>query len=183
MKFIIFSAVLFTSFGALADLSGPGLKETAVTAFLKEANNPQSSVGKTIAGVNEQNTDGRNPEGSITLPVKKTDLQVALLSQEMMMNPWHYSNRSEDGKTCFAGGDSAQFLILLKSEYNVHMAQEMETVPFKVQVSEHLTAKRKDGGIIEYCEDVAYDEKEEFEIAPVQIQVDAITSLLINEKE
>lgn len=182
MKTILLALTLCLSFKALAAQSIPEMKQTAITAFLKEANNPQSNVGKTIAGVNEQNTDGRNPEGSIALPVKKADFHVALLSHEFLINPWHYANRSDDGKTCFAGGDSAQFLILLTSQYGVHMAQETETVPFKVSVSEHLTAKRKDGGVIEYCEDVAYDEKGEYEVAPVEIQVDGIATLEINEK-
>lgn len=183
MKSFIFSVLVLTNFAALGEHSLPEMKQTAIEAFLKAANNPQSNVGKTIAGVNEQNTDGRNPEGSIPLPVKKADIHVALLSHEFLINPWHYASRSENGKTCTAGGDSASFLILLTSQYGVHMAQETETVPFKVSVSEHLTAVRKDGGVIEYCEDVAYDETGDYVVAPVVFQVDAISNLEISEKE
>jgi len=185
MKSIVLTALLVSSFSVLAGQSqptNPNLKKTAMEAFLKEANNPQSVVAQTISAVNEQNTDGRNPEGSIKLPVTKEDIQVARLSTENMINPWHYASKSDDGKTCTAGGDSAEFLILLASEYGVHGAHESETVPFKVRVSESLSATRKDGAAIEYCEDVAYDEQGEYVVAPVQIQLDSISALNISEK-
>jgi|GEM_PF-766929 len=186
MKSLLISAVLLSSFTALAGQSipaNPELKKTAIEAFLKEANNPQSVVGKVISTVNEQNTDGRNQDGSITLPVTKNELQVSRLSSEFMHNPWHYAYLSEDKKTCFAGGDTATFLILLESNIGVHMASEMETVPFTVTVHEALSATRKDGAEIEYCEDVAYDEKDEYVVAPARIQVESVKAIDIQEKE
>jgi hypothetical protein len=186
MKSLVLSVCLLTSFASLAKSTSqvnPDLKKMAIEAFLKEANSSQTAVAKTISAINEENTDGRNPNGPISLPIQKADLQIVRLWSEDILNPWHYANKSEDGKTCKAGGDTAEFLILLNSNISVHMAQEAETVPFKVQVTEELSAKRKDGGEIDYCEEVAFDEKGEYVVAPIAISVESIKSVEIKEKE
>ena len=110
------------------------LKAKAVAKFLADANNPASAVGQLIAKENADNTDGRNPDGIIKLPLKAADLQVTMLSAEDMLNPWHYG-QYENGK-CLAGGNSAKFLIAVTERTGVHAAGEISTMLFQVATGE-----------------------------------------------
>ncbi len=177
--FLFVSSFLITSLAMAApSINIPKLKAIVIQKFIKEANNPKSELAKRINQINTENTDGRNPDGSITFPVKQEHLQVVLLSTEDMTNPWHYGHKSEDGKTCTADGDSASFLLLLSSYMKVHMAQEFAAFPFTLSVSEKLSAKRLDGNKIEYCQDV-YDNEKEYALAPVEYALTEIKEIEI----
>ena len=185
MKALALSLCLLTSFATFAKSNveiNPAFKKAAIEEFLKEANDKNSVLGKRLATINDETTDGRNADGTITLPVTRADIQVALLGSEQITNPWHYANKSEDGLSCAAGGDSANFIILLSTNTGVHMAHEFGTIPFSVSVSEELSAKAKDGSKIESCEDVAYDDTNSYILAPTQISVDSIKEMNVSEK-
>ena len=182
MKSILFSLCLFSSFAVFADPTiqiKASLKASSINAFLKQANDVNSAIGKRIAQINADSSDGRNQSGSIKLPITKDDLQVVQLTYEQMYNPWHYSSKSDSGETCTATGDSAEFLILLSSSTNVHGATDFQSINFDAKVEENLSAKRKDGGQIEFCQDVAEADEGTFVIAPTQVSVSEISEISI----
>ncbi|MGZ3789663.1 MAG: hypothetical protein ACXVLQ_14130 [Bacteriovorax sp.] len=170
------SIVLLSTSFSRAEIPNAGhFKKAAIEKFLKEANDPKTKLGARIAQINEETTDGRNQDGTINLPIKKSDLQVVLLSSEEITNPWHYGNKNEKGDVCSANTGPADFLILLSSHTGVHMASEFETYLFKVGVDEILSAKRKDGKEIEYCEDIAYDENHVYVELPSKLEISEIS--------
>lgn len=174
---LLFSALF--SFSAVAAPDMPLLKKAVIDEFLKQANNPKTKLAKRIDQINVDTTDGRNSDGSITIPVKEEELQVSFLSAEELYNPWHYASKSDDEKTCLAGGDSATFLILLSGYTGVHGASEYETYAFTASVNTSQTAVRKDGGVIEYCEDVMADPNDEFKVSDIEYSVTEFKELEI----
>jgi hypothetical protein len=136
------------------------MKNMAIAKFLKEANDFKSSLGSQITQINFQTMDGRNQEGIIQLPVKREDLQVVLLESEEITNPWHYANKNETGRICSGEVHSIKFLILLAGHTGVHYATEFSTHSFKVDVEKILMSQRKDGGVIQYCDELGPSESE-----------------------
>ena len=182
MKSILFSICLFSSFATFADSTiqiKQNLKKSSIKEFIKAANDKNSAIGKRIAQLNADSTDGRNASGSIKLPVTKADIQVVQTSYEQVYNPWHYSSKNEAEDTCNSTGDSAEFLILLSNKTNVHGATDLTTTNFKATAVENLSAKRVDGGKIDICQDLAEADDGTFVIAPVQVQVSPITEVTI----
>lgn len=106
----------------------PEMKNAVIEKFLKEANDSKSDIGKQIAQINKETEDGRNQNGTIALPIKRKDLQVTVISAEEIFAVWHYGY--EDAGYCKASGNSATFMILLKTELGVHAAAEYGTVAF-----------------------------------------------------
>ena len=96
------------------------LKAALVKQFLKDANNPKSTIGKQIKQINADTEDGRNQNGTIQLPIKKEHLQIVMIEAEDNHVPWHYANK--DNGYCHATGDSARFMIYLSQDQGVHYA-------------------------------------------------------------
>lgn len=132
------------------------MENTAITKFLKEANNSQSSLGKYIAKINIQTQDGRNNEGTISLPVKSSDLQVTTVEGEENNNWLHYA--SNENGYCRGTGDSAVFLITLMQVTGVHNASNYNVISFSVRVEENLSSKITKGSKDAACDD--YDNLE-----------------------
>lgn len=127
-------------------------KKAVITKFLKEANNSNSAVGKKIANINRETEDGRNQNGTISLPVKRSDLQVVMIQAEENHVPWHYADK-ENG-TCKATGDSAQFMIYLSQNTGVHYASEIDTVTFVGGATVTMSARILKDGENAYCADL-----------------------------
>ncbi|MDD4975542.1 MAG: hypothetical protein PHY93_14375 [Bacteriovorax sp.] len=180
MKYLLASlsmVLISTSFSHAEIPSNRSFKKGAIEKFLQEANNPASKLGARIAQINKETEDGRNQDGTINLPIKRSDLQVVLLDSEEITNPWHYSNKNEKGDICSANTGASNFLILLSSTTGVHMASEFSTYTFKVNVDEIISAKRKDGKEIEYCDDVAYDENQQYIDLPSKMEIGEISEV------
>jgi hypothetical protein len=182
LYFLIFTIFISTSTFAIEE-NFPDLVKAATTEFLKQANNPKSILGKKIDQINVETSDGRNQDGTIPVPVTMEGITAEAIAGEEMYRPWHYADKSEDGKTCSASGDSATILILLKSYAGVHSANEYQSYFFTTDVSESFTAKRKDGGVIEYCEDIAADEANEYDVSPTTYSVSDFKESEIKTKE
>ncbi|HWU43238.1 MAG TPA: hypothetical protein VN132_07370 [Bdellovibrio sp.] len=127
-------------------------KKAVIAKFLKEANNPRSSVGKKIAQINRETEDGRNQNGTISMPIKRSDLQVVMIGAEEIHVPWHYAHK-ENG-FCKTGGDSAQFMIYLTQNTGVHYASEVDTVTFVGGATETMSAPILKDGENVYCDDL-----------------------------
>lgn len=134
---LLIASLLSVSAHADFNASVAALKTKAVAKFLADANNPASDLGKIIAKENTDNTDGRNPDGIIAMPVKASKIQVTLLSAENMLNPWHYGEH--EGTKCVARGHSATFLIALAERTGVHAAEEYSTMLFQVSAVESFS--------------------------------------------
>lgn len=158
------------------------LKEEVLKKFLLEANNPISSIGARVAQINIDTTDGRNPNGTISLPIKKEDLQIALLSSEQILNPWHYAVKNDKGNICSGTDNSAEFLILLSSHIGVHLAVEFLSYSFTVSASQIVSAKSKDGSEIANCEAIAEDSCGVYIKLPTQNLVEEILEVNICKK-
>ena len=113
------------------------LKAEAVSQFVKQANTAGSELAKIIESYNEVSGDGRNPNGTVTVPGTRADLQVFVLSGEIQYNPFHYGEH-KDGR-CVATGNSATVLIALSTRELVHLASEFGTLTFTTSVEEHLS--------------------------------------------
>ena len=184
LKFSILIAILTNPLSTFAstipkiDINS-GLKNSAINKFIAEANNPQSPTGLIIAHINYEATDGRNPKGIITLPVKTKDLQVVTLSSEKLLNPWHYASKNDDGTICSGQGDSTEVLILLSNNTFVHMAQDFSVTSFKIESHQEVSAKRKDGKVIEFCSDASNGGNGKFIYSPVKNIVGEIVEIII----
>ncbi|MDD4975006.1 MAG: hypothetical protein PHY93_11680 [Bacteriovorax sp.] len=185
MKKIIFSIVMGLALSSMAVANVPinqTFKNAVVRKFLREANNPKTKLGARIAQINIDTTDGRNNSGTIALPVKAENLQVALLSSEKITNPWHYGSKNDKGDTCTATNNNTDFMILLSSNTAVHMAMEFSTFTFKVNIFENLSAKRKDGATIEDCSEIFLDENRKYYIiSPVVLTISDVSEVTITE--
>lgn len=157
------------------------LKKAALEKFLREANNPKSSLGKAIAKINEETSDGRNHSGTIDLPITKKDLQLVVIGNEEITNPWHYGTKNEEETACSAGLNSAKYLVLLSSFTGVHYALEFAVYSFTVEVTRVIHTERVDGAKIEYCEDAgANDTNGEFKNLPSTLTIGEIEEVSID---
>jgi hypothetical protein len=137
------------------------LQQAVIDKFVQEANVPTSKLGLLIAKINQETTDGRNDNGTINLPVTADDLQIVVLSEETMYNPWHYA--SKENGMCVAGGDSANYLILLSQHTGVHAASEFDTIMFKASAEELFSAEIRKVGEDVNCQELTVgDDNEEF---------------------
>lgn len=126
-------AILLASNAFAADFAEP-LKAQVISKFTQEANRAGSPLAKAIAKINEETSDGRNPNGSIALPVTADSLQVIVLEGEQIYRPFHYSS-FERGR-CMASGISATLLIVLSSSSGVHGAQNFSALTYMAAASQ-----------------------------------------------
>ena len=133
------------------------LRKKTLDTFLKEANDPKSAIGAYIAKVNEEQADGRNPEGVIELPVKRSAVQISVLQTEEIHN-WSYGqNKGPSG--CFMNDETSVFLISLTSNQHVRGASYVEKYTFTVVTKKISNIKRKDGEPLEHCQEYFDDEQ------------------------
>jgi len=173
---LIFSAIGINSFAK-------GYELRILSKFEKEANNKNSELNQIIKKINDDTVDGRNSEGAIKFPIKKSDLKIIKLGEETITNPWHYGDKNEAGNKCSANKTSMDYLILLNSHYRVHMAYVDESIPFTVRLTENLVATKKDGSKIENCGEVAYDEKGEYNVTSDKTIIEKFIPSTLSEKE
>ena len=119
-------------------------KAKAISQFVKQANTAGSELAKIIESYNKETADGRNANGTITLPVTRADLQAFVLSGEIQYNPFHYGEH-KDGR-CVATGNSATVLIALSTRELVHLAREFGTLTFTTSVGEELAFAAETNG-------------------------------------
>lgn len=112
-------------------------QDSVAAKFLNDANDSTTQLYSTIAQLNKDATDGRNPQGSIPTPVKAQDFKVVNLSYEKITNPWHYAQKTD--QTCTTSDELSKYLVLLNSQYYVHMAIEKEKVLFSVETKVALS--------------------------------------------
>ena len=120
------------------------LKAEAISQFVRQANTAGSELAKIIESYNKETADGRNPNGIITLPVTRADLQAFVVSAEIEYNPFHYGEH-KDGR-CVATGNSATVLIALSTREQVHMAREFGVLMFTTSVNENLSFAAETNG-------------------------------------
>jgi hypothetical protein len=132
------------------------LKAEAIFQFVKQANTAGSELAKIIEWYNKETADGRNPNGTVTLPVTRADLQAFVLSGEIQYQPFHYGEH-KDGR-CVATGNSATVLIALSTRELVHLAREFGILTFTTSVEEHLSFAAKTNGS-QSCEEESEDAK------------------------
>ena len=183
MKTILYPTLLTLLFSSISFARvefNKNIKQAAVQRFITEANHTKTKIGSRISQINIDTTDGRNQTGTISLPVNTNSLQVVLLSNEKITNPWHYGTKNDRGDICNATDNNSDFIILLSSFTAVHMAKEFSTYLFKVNVFEKLMAKRKDGKKIEVCSEIFLDEAHKiYNVSPPKIIVGDINEVSI----
>ena len=157
------------------------LENKIIEKFLKEANNPSSQVGKMVAAINEEFSDGRNPEGAISLPIEKSSLQLLKLYTENL-NTWKYATNN-GAQGCIGTSETSTFILSLASYNNVSGAQYMEKYNFMVTAKEIFTVKRKDGKPLEYCDDMMSEDSTIEYIISSKIEVGKFKELNININE
>lgn len=148
-------ALIFCTLGLSAPLvlaadDFENLKAEAISQFVKQANTADSEVAKIIKAYNEETADGRNPGGTIRLPVTRSDLRALIVSGDIQLRPFHYAE-VEKGR-CVALGKSATVLIALASRRGEHLSEAFETLTFTTSVEEHLSFASK-GNQANDCEE------------------------------
>ena len=156
-------ALIFCTLGLSAPLvlaadDFENLKAEAISRFVKQANTADSEIAKIIKAYNEENKDGRSPEGTIRLPVTRSDVRALIVSGDIQLKPFHYAE-VEKGR-CVALGKSATVLIALSTRQGAHLSEEFGTLTFTTSVEEHLSLASKGNQ--------AYDCEEESEGAKVK---------------
>jgi hypothetical protein len=154
MQKTIISVVVFSTILTCAQAStalDKNLKKIAISQFVSQANDKNSELAKIIQKNNEETADGRNPDGTITLPVVSEDLQVSLISSSSLLNPWKYAEKNVAGTSCAGYSEEATYLIMLSSKMAVHGSSEFLAIPFQVNTKRNIEAKYKNGRVIEYC--------------------------------
>lgn len=122
------------------DSSGDSKIKAAVLAeFLKQANNPDSALGKAIVQTNESMKDGRNENGGISMPIKGADVRVVQLGVETVADPWHYGETQGAYRVASSGENT--YLVLLTTRINVRLALEIDSLTFTVAARELLRVK------------------------------------------
>lgn len=128
------------------------LEKKTLEKFLLEANNPKSEIGKLIAVINEENKDGRNQDGIISLPVKKNDVQISIINTEEIYDVWKYAaNNGTLG--CTGTSQTSGFIVSLSSHTGVSSAGYMEKYNFTVKSRILNNIKRLDGEPLEHCDE------------------------------
>ena len=117
------------------------LKAEAISQFVKQANTADSEIAKIIKAYNEETTDVRNGDGTIKLPVTRSDLRALIISGDIELEPFHYAHL-ENGR-CVTEGKSATVLIALASRRAEHLAEGFEALTFTTKVQEHLSFASK----------------------------------------
>jgi hypothetical protein len=145
------------------------LREEAVLRFLVAANSPITRLGQLIVQHNLDTTDGRNPDGTIEMPVTEEALSVTIVNGQEMLNPFHYAER--DNGICRASGDSAQILIALRSIQGVHAAAIYDSLLFTTEMQEQLSFASNDTSEeancrVEYFEGTGGEIRQDFENTP-----------------
>lgn len=135
-------ALIFCTLGLSAPLvlgedDFENLKAEAISQFIKQANTADSGIAKIIKAYNKETVDGRNPDGTIKLPVTRSDLRALIVSGDIEMRPFHYA-KIENGR-CVATGHSATVLIALSTRQGAHLATVFGTLTFTTSVEEQLS--------------------------------------------
>jgi hypothetical protein len=187
MKNIFISAVfiLLLQTNVMASLEiNKDLKNIAVKEFLSQANDKNSEIGKAITKINEDTADGRNPNGTIILPVTIDALQIVIISGEKLLNPWKYAEKNEAGTICAGYSETASFLMMLSSKSGVHGASEFTAIPFQVNTQTNIKAQYKNGRIIESCNDFSDEShSSDFKISAVEYKAVSINQVQITTME
>ncbi len=127
------------------------LEETVTEKFFADGNNAGTNFGQAI-----QQILGRK--------LNRSDFQVVTLSTQTMRNPWAFAYAHDD-KTCRAGDNSSEFLILLRVKIKNANASTFATYTFKVSAEQALLAVRADKSAIDNCTEVSENDGN-FVIAP-----------------
>jgi hypothetical protein len=187
MKNIFISAVMILLFQTNANASpdiNKDLKNIAIKEFLSQANDKNSEIGKAIIKINEETADGRNPDGTILLPIAVDALQLVLISGEKLLNPWKYAKKNEAGTICAGYSETASFLMMLSSKSGVHGASEFLAIPFQINTQTNIKAQYKNGRVIESCNDISDDtHTSDFKISAVEYKAISINQVQITTKE
>jgi hypothetical protein len=115
------------------------LYRAVVYKFLREANTPHSKLAKKIASLKEASKDGRNSEGIISKQITAEDIQVVVTSSSDLGNLWESAERKKD--YCIATSSSADYLIYLSSNSDIHSGSELTTIKFSASSKRNLYAK------------------------------------------
>lgn len=122
-------------------VANESLNEAVSEKFLTEGSTPNSGLGQAIL-----QTIGRQ--------ITRDDFEVITLSTQKMENPWEFAYIHNE-KTCRAGDNSSEFLILLKVKIKNLNASTFATLSFKVNAEQALLATRSDQAAIDNCTDVS----------------------------
>lgn len=142
------------------------LEKSVADKFFIDGNNSTIPFGQAI-----QQLLGRQ--------LNRNDYQVVPLSTQTMRNPWEFAYAFNE-KTCRAGDNSSDFLILLKIKIKNANASTFGTFTFKVSAEQALLAVRADKAAIDNCTDISKN-NEEFIIAPAYNLVGEFTYVAITE--
>ena len=129
------------------------MKEASAVKFLKLANDPKSDLGKRIATFNEESTDGRNQQGTIALPIKRSALQLTVLDSEVVQVPFHYADLRKG--ICYATDHSLTLMVSLATGTGGHYAYDYGTLKFVMTSTELLSFR----ALSDNCEMDSMDEK------------------------
>lgn len=142
------------------------LDEAVTEKFFTDGNNTETVLGQAV-----QQILGRK--------LSRKDFQVVTLSTQTMRNPWAFAYAYDD-KTCRAGDNSSEFLILLRVKLKNANASTFATYSFKVSAEQALLAIRADEAVIDNCTDVSENDGHYF-IAPAYNLVGDFTYVEIAE--
>ncbi len=136
LKKAIFGLALSLSIAvsAHANLSNSKLEKAAAEAVIRRSSDAKSEVAREIAARIADTTDGRNPQGSISLPLKRAELRTLILDGEV-------GTEASDEKTDEYA--TYRILVSIPTSYNVHRAQEKGTLNFTVTATEATTTNAK----------------------------------------
>jgi hypothetical protein len=159
MQFVKLFAFIFCILSAsvtfvAAEDDFENLKTEAIAQFTKQANTSGSELANIIKKYNEDTVDGRNPDGTIKLPVTRADLRAVVVSGAVQYRPFHYAE-VENGR-CVTTGNSATVLIMLSTHQAEHLSAAVETLTFVCSVEEHLSCASKTNRSQD-CQDEAED--------------------------
>jgi len=152
MKFsqlYVFALLSFFSAPAFAD-GITSLQIAVQNKVLSLANDASSDLGKDLRKINEDMTDGRNPDGVFAFPMKAKSLQLVLISGQDGFG--QYCNAVEghpEQYECTNAGDLANYVVVFPYKWGVHKAGELGSATYTVAAESAKTWKTdKNGKVI-----------------------------------